>query len=106
MQYIERLRKKWVILLTAGILGAFSIMMPMSASACGWWPGPWGCGWNNNGGNAVALGIGLVAGAAIIGAIASSQRPVEQRTTIVYREAPHRCYVMRRHGEYYRVCRT
>ena len=49
---------------------------------------------------ALALGVGLFAGAAIM---ANNQPPVYN--TVVYPAQP-RCFITQSHGQYYRVCRN
>lgn len=91
---------------------ALCLSVPLVSMACTPWPGPWSCGWHHwhhhNNGAAIAVGIGILAGAAIIAGIAASQQH-SANTTVVYQPRPapvKTCWVEKRHGAYYRVCRV
>lgn len=125
MNILKKTQGKSKVLCAAILIMISGLYLPTTASAHGWWrrhcyncyrPQHWRHNYwrrhwrrhywrtrtvyNDNGAalGAVALGVGLVAGAAII---ANNQQPTY---TTVVQEQPH-CFITKHHGEYFRVCK-
>jgi hypothetical protein len=105
MNVLKIVTKKTLTIAMSSVFAVMAVLAPMTASACPfgphWWRHHHGWhhhgwrhhGWHHDDGAGVALGLGLIAGAAIIASTANAQ----------YNNHP--CYVTYHHGEPYRVCK-